>query len=39
MSRETRMNLLALILKMLLAEGFTLSQVVSVWNDVVEGKA
>ena len=36
--RKPSMSLLVSIVKMLLAEGFMLSEVVSVWNDVVEGK-
>ena len=37
-TQDVRIALLTMILKMLMIKGFTLSEVVSVWNDVVEDK-
>ena len=37
--REKHMTPLVSAVEMLVAQGFTLSEVVTIWNDVVEGKA
>jgi site-specific recombinase XerD len=36
--RDNPMDFLYLMLSILYARGYTLSEVVSIWNDVVEGK-
>lgn len=36
--RAQNMEHLAFLIKMILSQGFTLSEVVSIWNDVVEDK-
>jgi hypothetical protein len=36
--KQDKMRLLSIIIDLIISQGFTLSEVVSVWNDVVEGK-
>jgi len=38
LDEDDKKRLLPLAIKLLLSRGFELSQVVSVWNDVLEGK-